>query len=476
MRRSSGRRSGAVAGVVLLVLMPALVPLPAIGVICEVSVDAAGFAEHGPARDALQAALDGPQPGTPAEVCTDWTVRVSGAFELSAQQLVYDAPRPLRLLGPEAPAPRASITATSTRILAIHDPAFDVELRRIELIGGDARAGDLDGAGGAVAVEARPFGATDRARITAADATFRDSIAQSGGALSAEVIELTDVEVADNRANVGGGISTGVLAAVRTTFAGNAALTGDALGGAVLATGTVALENSTFDGNRAGQGGSLWLAGQVSTGLRLVFVTLASAATSGGSGSGGHVQVGAGPGSVVLVARGSVFAGVTGLAGSAPAAACSGLQPPSETADASEVSLASFEVGGSCPSAEGGIISLEREPALGPLLAAGGITRSREPAADSPLLDVVPCDATWPLTDQRGRPRPQPEAGRCAAGAVEPLAVAPELDERGHDTDVSTRTSEARLDPGSDPRRPMQVRAGDGPGSPRPLTVLLRRR
>lgn len=457
---------GALVAVLPAVLMPlASAPSPAVALTCEATLDAASAG----ALVALQDLLDQPSAsGDPAAACPTWTLRLSGTFLLDAT-LTYDGAPALHLAGPEPSdaAGAAVLVGDGHRILRLLAPASRLELTDLVLRGGAARGADLDGAGGAVAIEEQA-GITSELRATRV--AFRDNDAARGGAIAVDRAILVDVEVEGSTADAGGGLDVFELTATRTTFVDNRATGTPGTGGAVRASGDVTLENATFSANAAQAGASVWMAGAASPTLHATFVTFASARSAE---AGAHLYADvSGGGEAVLVLRGSVVVGSTrlGTGGAADAtigpAACAGFVLPDAAPDGPDAGTSrdSFAEDDSCGP---GITTLPSRPTLAALpgqqdrVGTGVDTRVHLPTAAGPLIGVVRCDGSWPVTDQRGVARPQPSDGRCDAGAVELAATG----------------TEERWDPElpSTPPQPSQVRAGEGPPSARPALSIWRR-
>jgi hypothetical protein len=458
-----------IAGLLLAVLVPVLMPLvggaPALALTCE-----AALASDGPtAATQLQELLDrAARSDDPASDCATWTLRLEGTFLLT-NQLEYRGAPILHLAGTNRSDP-AVLTAQGPdghRVLALFAPARSVELTDLVLRGGRARGATLDGAGGAVVIEAQLDVVSE---LRATRVALRDNDATRGGAVAADRVMLVDVEVEGNTADEGAGLDVFELSAIRTTFVANEALGAPGTGGAVRASGDVTLVNSTFSANRAQVGGSVWMTGAAAPTLRATFTTFASVAADR---DGAHLHADASDGgSVGIALRGSVLAGVVPLdpPSTTEATACSGFLAASD----GDGSIDSLGVDTSCGD---GVAVLTGPPLLAPLpsAAAGGAgavrtgidARVHRPTADSPLVDRVDCDASWPTEDQRGLARPAPGGGRCDVGAVE-LTVSPADDGR-----TVAPTTEEPIARGW-PAAPTQVRAGGGIAQVRPRTSIRR--
>jgi predicted outer membrane repeat protein len=387
---------------------------------CVVTVTEA----QGPA--ALQTALTaGPGAG-----CTERRIEVSGTFALtSTLEVKVDGSVPVRLVG--VGAQRAVITTADGSTVRLIDVvrrgmATSGTVRFERLVLRDGNAGVL---GGAVWAKS---GITLEAR----DVQFLQNTAGAGGAISADVVVLEDVEFRDNVADEGGAIDAGQVTGNRVTFASNRATSGEGLGGAIIAMGDVTFVNSTFDDNRAKEGGALFVTSNVATLITLEFVTMSGSRADDGA----HIMAEAvTTGTIGLVTRGSVFTGALRLDGQAATSDCSGLDAATSTSAHSVV--VGIDVGGTLTTGCRAVTPIAAAPALGALELAGGVTRSRAPALDGPLVDAFDCVAGWASTDQRGTTRPQPTGGRCDIGAVEVVqVVAPPPQGPEDDDDVEVQT------------------------------------
>jgi predicted outer membrane repeat protein len=455
------------------VLMP-LTDTPALALTCEETLDAAGP----DAVTDLQLLLTrASTEGDPAAACDTWTLRLSGTFVLDAQ-LEYRGAAVLFLTGTSRTAP-AVLAGDGHRVLAAFAPAVRIELADLVLRDGSARGADLDGAGGAIAIEQQESVLSE---VRATRVALRGNDAARGGAIAADRVTLVDVELDGNTADEGGGVDVFELQATRTTFVGNQALGAPGTGGAIRASGDVTLENSTLSANQAIVGASVWMSGVASPTLRATFSTFASALAAGG-GAHVHADLSSG-GSVTVALRGSLLDGVQGLppGGGDPSVACVG----STSLSGPDGSIDSLASDTSCGS---GVTLLAAPSGLAPLPPAGGavgtgpLARIHLPSADSPLIDAVDCDATWPSTDQRGLPRPQPADGRCDAGSVELAVVIPRPDAEPPPTGPTPDGPEDIDEPEvvgtgeasrSEPPLPSRVQAGSGPGQRRPWLSFWR--
>jgi len=437
-----GRRRGARARLVVataLVVAALVGPLPlvalpfslapAAALVCGTAVDAATALPD--AATALRAAVAAA--ATADGACAAWTVTLQGIFTLVAP-LEHAVALPLHLVGPVDG--RAELAGAGGRLVTLRRPGRELRLERLVLRDGDARGGDLDGAGGAVAAEAAPLADPTPSRVVVVDALLTGNRAAVGGAIAADHVELVAVDLVGNVAPLGGAVDVLTLVAERTTFLANEATGAPGQGGAVRAAGDVTLTTVTLAGNAALVGGSVWLAGVGRPVLRAVASTFASARAD----TGGHVHGdlgggGGGGGDVRVVLRGSVLAGAAPLTpGAAAPVLCSGTV--AHAGPAPDDAVASFATDASCP----GAIALGTDPAFDVLDTLAGHPRLHAPRAGGPLVDTVPCGAGWPTTDARGLARPQPAGGACDAGAIELAVGGPPAREPvdGHDGAAAT--------------------------------------
>jgi len=221
--------------------------------------------------------------------------------------------------------------------------------------------------------------------------------------------------------NNGGALyhQNGALSVARSTFVGNETV---GQGGAIwmLQASSVGISNSTFTGNRAngfrpnngsvGLGGALTIQGSCN-------VTISHCTIVGNHADwvGGGIVGGMGGGSVTSL-RGTIVANNTATNGGNPwniAHNCS-----SQLLDGGfNIQFPTHAQPGdpSDPNCAAGV--LIAQPNLAPLGSQGGPTLTMAPNAGSPALDAVASGCPVPVTDQRGRVRP--EGPRCDVGAVE---------------------------------------------------------
>ena len=361
---------------------------PSAGETCLRSVDAAAPSPSGAEAD-LRAALVVPG----GSGCADWRVELAGTFPLT-DTLVWDAPIPLHLVGPAAPAgatARLEGSGNDHRLLTLGGNAGTaaMTLERLVLTGGDV--GDVLVLGG-----------------------------DQGGAIDAAVLTLIDVELIGNRAVIGGAVVTLDLTATRTSFIDNVAefdaTVGD--GGAVLAYGAVALTNVTFRGNTAVTGGALLLDGTAGVPASLAATNVTFLGNrSGAAGGGAHLALVGTAAQLPVTLRG-VLLGAAGGGSAGPL--CDGsrfAQVPLDITDTVPVS--------SSLAAEAGC-GVTVDPDLATLVYGSvpfrtGTTALPLPPSDWGGIDRFACAAAdgWPTTDQRGVTRPQGTGDRCDVGAVE---------------------------------------------------------
>lgn len=223
--------------------------------------------------------------------------------------------------------------------------------------------------------------------------------------------------------NNGGAIyhQNGTLTVSRSTFVGNETV---GQGGAIwlLEASNVALTNSTFTGNRANgrlpNNGSTGLGGALTIqGSSHVTISHCTIVNNFAAWVGGGIVGGMGGGSTTTL-RGSIVAHNTAANGGNPwniGFNCSSqlldggfnIQYPNRnTNDPNDRN---------CTAAV--TIAV---PNLAPLANLGGNTSVMAPNFGSPALDAVTSGCPPPVTDQRGRARP--EGPRCDIGAVEGVA------------------------------------------------------
>ena len=418
---------GLAALLTLGVLWGAADPSPGAGT-CVRSVDADAILDGGgDADDAEQALIDALLDAVDGEAdddCDDWTVELTGTFLLT-DELVWAVPVPLHLVGPSGTTARIEAAAGAQHRLLTVDTFPDlvaVTLERLVLTGGNV-----------------------------ASAAVGDD---EGGAVLADDLRLVGVELIANAAVAGGAVSTIDLHAVRTSFVRNEAEFGVGQGGAVVAVGDVVLDNVTFSGNVADEGGAMFLDLSVGGGtLAATFVTfLSNEATVVGSGADLHLDAAGGAPPVTL--RGVLFGGP----GAASAVDACGGSYDLGGAGSGLVWTDSFSTDASCGAPQVSVL-----PAFDTVAWLAGTSPLTRPGAGSPSVDAVACGAGWPTTHQRGVARPQGDA--CDAGAVERVAVAPPAPDPAPDP-----ASDPAPNPGPAPAAespiegpvPTAIPAGDG--------------
>jgi len=222
--------------------------------------------------------------------------------------------------------------------------------------------------------------------------------AQGGGAYLEATGVLFRSSFDGNRANEGGGVFFGPTSDVTimsSTFASNTASVQG--GGITFAGARLDLQNSTLSGNSAPRGGGLSVgAGPASVAVGLTTFTGNSAPVGANvAGSGGRVEIA----TSLLVAP---------LGGGGNCA----VDPPGPSPQGY-----SFVSDTSCGSHPTDVISAA-DPQLGPLADNGGPTRTHLPAPTSPIVGLVPDPCPY-VHDQRDEVRPLGPA--CEPGSVEIL-------------------------------------------------------
>ncbi len=252
-----------------------------------------------------------------------------------------------------------------------------------------AAAGSSGGFGGAIMFEP---GEAGTATIT--NSTFDSNTAQGGS---------------EKGGGFGGAVmfepASGSLTVTGSTFSSNTAdapAAGAGFGGAIMfgpqeEAGTLTLTNSTLTGNHAnakGFGGAIDLEGASSTATLLSDTIAANTIGSGTSGGG-------------LENGGKTTARNTIISGNTAGAAANNCGNAPIVAGAHDI-----ELGTTCG------FDMNADPKLAPLAENGGPTETMALLAGSPAIDAGD-SAFCPATDQRGVPRPQPQAGTCDIGAYE---------------------------------------------------------
>jgi hypothetical protein len=179
----------------------------------------------------------------------------------------------------------------------------------------------------------------------------------------AGVLSTVRSTINDNHANTGGGIANEArLKILNSTIAGNAASGSNSRGGGVYSTGSMMATNTTFDANRAGTGGNLF----VDSGSAAFRNSLVGPAADGGNCGGDDPDDGGG-------------------------------------------NLEQGPSGASCG------LDLVTTIGLGPLADNGGPTRTEAVDSRSPAVGAARAPAC-PRSDQRGVPR---QASACDSGAYQ---------------------------------------------------------
>jgi hypothetical protein len=267
------------------------------------------------------------------------------------------------------------------------------------------------------------FGA---ASVTATDSTFTNNLGT--GAIAAMDVSATRSTFIGNEGVVGGAIQASAsLTLIDSTVSGNSAFT---VGGGFAAGGELALINSTVNGNEAGaQGGGVY---NIGTSTRIENSTITG---NTATGAGGGVFY-AGEASIVystIVGNDSpdganissfVDEGTLEVFGSVVGQSVDGNDNCTNVGSNTSAGYAYEEGADSCGFGNGaGDVTDGADPQLGPLAANGGLTETLLPLAGSPLIDAIPDSActsgpaTGVTTDQRGVTRPQ--GSGCDIGAVE---------------------------------------------------------
>jgi hypothetical protein len=395
VRPTRGGGGGAVVALAgaLILAMLGLVATPSTGADpCVTEVAAADHADDAAAQVALIAALSAAA-ATSSGSCSQLIIRLHGTFRLT-ESLVWADARPLSLVGPSGSMARLEAVVAPGQTEVTHrildaDTAALVTLERLVLTGGDRSK-----------ASSTPVGN------------------DQGGAVIADDLRLVDVELIGNEAVSGGAVSVIDLVAIRTSFVRNVAAFGSGEGGAVFALGDVTLENVTFVGNSASEGGAIWM--DETGALDATFVTFRD--NSAGSLLGGAdvhrgIELGGDASSVML--RGVLFGGVAQDSVTPPDSvgpSCGGQVLSSPSVLTWTDSLATDA---SCGAPVADVIA---RPAFTTVPFRTGTTDLPVPTGDWPGRDAVTCPASGlPTTDQRGVTRPQGDA--CDVGSVERIVT-----------------------------------------------------
>lgn len=327
---------------------------------------------------------------------------------------------------------RASSATDDFRFFFVWNSA-QLELHDVTLVNGDVDSfsfGSFSGSGGAILI-------VGGAQLSIVNSTFSGNRALSGGAVYADAgtqVSIDSSTFSGNTAlNDGGAIDTqGQLSIVDSTFAGNRADEGGAIfvggdegganyagsilqstfsgntaseeGGAIYAVSDFSVTNTTFSGNSTTSemsGSAIYLANDATADL--AFVTFAdhtgSATLAVGYSAAGTFRL-----KNVVLADPSVDE-------------CE--NDPALTVQTAGVVLADDS------SCSGAMVVSTLRSTLGPLASNGGPTTTHALLATSPAIGAVPSGACtdWNgnavATDQRGQPRPNPSGSNCDAGAYE---------------------------------------------------------
>jgi CSLREA domain-containing protein len=264
-----------------------------------------------------------------------------------------------------------------------------------------------------------------------------------GGVANNGFLTMTQSTVGDNRSwDEGGGIrNQGTLIIADSTISGNS--TGcyecQSLGGGIFNVGSVTLTNSTLSSNTAAGGdysGSTGGGGLYSDGSALLSsVTIADNVASSLCDSHCFTELSAGGVSAAaeVSARNTIISGNTFIQNQSPpngggsvtsASDCSG------TVTSLGYDLVQATDGCTFTPSVGDMVGVD--PLLGKLQGNGGLTKSRNPAPNSPAIDAADPAAAGsanacPRVDQRGMPRADDGdldgVRRCDIGAVEAVAL-----------------------------------------------------
>ena len=257
------------------------------------------------------------------------------------------------------------------------------------------------GNGGAMVLDGYSGGASSP---TLTDVTFRgNSAATFGGAMY-------------NNGQGSGGVSSPVLTNV--TFSGNGgviyggAMFNDGAGGGISSP---TLTNATFFGNSAtGNGGATFNNGGGGTSSPK-FTNVTFNGNSASYGGAIYNQGISGGTSISQVINSILWGDSATTSGAEFYSSYNG-------GGTGETSLYSSIVEGGCDADCGGVTIYQGDPKLGTLADNGGFTLTLTPGTGSAAINAIACDASVPLTDQRGAARPDPVstgATRCDIGAVE---------------------------------------------------------
>lgn len=287
-----------------------------------------------------------------------------------------------------------------------------------------ARTQPFAGNGGAIYVDG-----SSNSLLAVRRTTFRQNTSTNlGGAIhvyqyaGASGLALEDSTFDGNSTvNNGGALyhQNGTLAVARSTFVGNRTV---GQGGAIwlLEASQVTLVNSTFAGNRADgvrpNDGSVGLGGALAIqGSSTVLISQCTIVGNHADWVGGGIVGGMGGGSATTL-RATIVADNSAANGGNPwniAHNCS-----SQLLDGGDnIQFPGRANPGDPNDPNCTATVLIAAPNLAPLGPQGGPTHTRPPLPGSPALDGVAAGCPGPVTDQRGRVRP--EGPRCDVGATE---------------------------------------------------------
>lgn len=325
----------------------------------------------------------------------------------------------------------------------------DLTVYQSTISGNTARFGGAIMGGGSIKVSASAIGGNSALRggaiyaesgatevvvtdsIFSYNAALPDATASDGGAIYSPgaAVTLTSSRFTGNNAiRDGGAVSALSVTVRRTTLEHNSA---GVSGGAIVSTSTVTVEDSTLHGNSAGAtGGAIESIGAT---LRNSTVNGNDASMNGGGLYARQVELAY---ATVVENRAQFGANLDlrRLAGEPISLDTYGsvLALPENGSNCLYPEYATITSGGynftddtSC-NLNGNGDTVGDDPKLATLGDNGGGTRTRMPAADSPLVDAIPTGDCHPaLTLDQRRTVTRPQGKGCDIGAVERAAAAP---------------------------------------------------